>query len=221
MGLGTGGRRVFLSIKDGQVIHKIGEDLKCYSHLTGVLTDVTVKEDGKYGRELHITLFDEDWFTIQIFLNSGYAMAFLSMIRNVDVTKPFTVIPSCKVIEGKKKMTMFISQGGKPVKWFFTKDNPQGMPEMEKVQRMNEANQPVEVWDSTNQMNFLLISYQDFVQPLLLKPLIKENMQQPDQAFQQPTPAPVQTKADQVFNQQWPQNNQGADTSNQPDDLPF
>jgi hypothetical protein len=48
-----------LGIKEGKVAHRKGDNTTdYYDHITGYLTDAYIKEDGKFGRELHLVIRD-------------------------------------------------------------------------------------------------------------------------------------------------------------------
>ncbi len=61
------------------------------------------------------------------------------------------VSPSTKMgDDGKNKSSLFINQEGVPIKHAFTRDNPNGMPDMEQVTVKGQ-----QVWDDTKRLEFL------------------------------------------------------------------
>jgi hypothetical protein len=82
--------------------------------------------------------------------SSGYAAAFLKALPNVDLSKDVQLSPKVTVEGEKKKTTIFLNQDGAPVKWFYTKDNPNGCPGLKKIKVKG-----VETWDDSEMMEFL------------------------------------------------------------------
>ena len=57
------------------------------------------------------------------------------------------IVPMLKVFNATAK---FINQGGKSLKWAFTKENPNGIPSLKKIKIKG-----VEQWDDSDLMEFL------------------------------------------------------------------
>ncbi len=72
------------------------------------------------------------------------------MLPNVDLTKEFKVSPSVKEVDGKNKSSLFINQNGASIKHAFTREVPNGMPDMEQVTVKGQ-----QVWDDTKRIEFL------------------------------------------------------------------
>ena len=131
--------------KKGNTVHE-----EFYDHLSGYITAITTKEN-EYGRFWMVTIKDgDDQFILQMNYSSGYSSAFLKMLPNVDFTRPVTIIPNMKKEGDKTKTTIFISQNGKPLKHFYTKDNQNGLPQLEQKKVKGKV-----TWDDSEMMEFL------------------------------------------------------------------
>lgn len=131
--------------KEGRVVHE-----EFYAGWSGKIIDIKTRES-EYGKDWQIHLEDEDGIAIlSMKYSSGYAASFLKALPNVDLTENVQLTPKMTVEGEKKKTTMFINQGGKSVKWAFTKENPNGIPSLKKIKIKG-----VEQWDDSDLMEFL------------------------------------------------------------------
>lgn len=133
-------------------VNKLGKTVheKFYDSFTGKLVSIKV-QDGTYGKTWNFSFKDkEDIYTLQLSYSNSFATAFLKMLPNVDLTKEMKVSPSVKEVDGKNRSSLFINQDGVAIKHAYTKDNPNGMPDMEKI-----VVKGVEVWDDTKRIAFL------------------------------------------------------------------
>lgn len=131
--------------KEGKVVHE-----EFYRGWSGRITNIATREND-YGKQWMVSLTDDEGTAIlQMPYSSGYAAAFLKALPNVDLTQEVTLAPKLTIEGDKKKTTLFINQGGKAVKWAYTKDNPNGMPELEQKKVKGKT-----VWDDSEIMAFL------------------------------------------------------------------
>jgi hypothetical protein len=131
--------------KLGKLVHE-----KFYESFTGKLVSIKV-QDGTYGKTWNFGFKDkEDIYTLQLSYSNSFATQFLKMLPNVDLTKEMKVSPSVKEVDGKNKSSLFINQDGVAIKHAYTKDKPNGMPDMEQVTVKGEK-----VWDDTKRIAFL------------------------------------------------------------------
>jgi len=131
--------------KIGNVVHE-----KFYDSFTGKLKDIKTQE-GDYGKTWNFTFQDkEEPYTLQLSYSNSFATALLKMLPNVDLTKEMRLSPSVKEVDGKNKSTLFINQDGQVLKHAYTRENPNGMPDMEQVQVNGKM-----VWDDTKRLAFL------------------------------------------------------------------
>lgn len=121
-----------------------------YDNITGVITAVETKQS-EYGKFWVVKLdVNGKKYNVEFNYSGGYASTFLKALPNIDLTLPVTIIPNQQIVDEKTKAVIFLNQGGKAIKHFFTKDNPNGMPSLKKTKHKG-----VEVWDDTEQMDFL------------------------------------------------------------------
>ena len=131
--------------KMGKTVHE-----KFYDNFTGRLVGIST-QDGEYGKSWIFSFKDrEDVYKLQLSYSNSFATAFLKMLPNVDLGREMKVSPSTKVEDGKNKSSLFINQDGTPIKHAYTKDNKNGMPDMEQVTVKGQ-----QVWDDTKRLEFL------------------------------------------------------------------
>jgi hypothetical protein len=157
---------VFLGISNGKIVrqfkqatekstsrvNKMGREVheEFYDSLTGILKDVTTKES-EYGKFWVVKMESEGkLYQIEMNYSGGYAASFLKTIPNADLAKEFTITPKLTIEGDKKKSVLFVNQMQKGLKWFFTRDNPNGMPELAKIKVKGK-----DTWDDSDRMEFL------------------------------------------------------------------
>jgi len=183
MGLENNSNAKFLSIGDGKITKRVKEPTEksvtrttkegkivheeIYDAISGLLVDIKTTDHPQYGRFWNITLSDgEENFILQMNYSSGYSSAFLKILPNVDLTSPIRIIPSMKIVEGKKKTSLFISQHGDALKHAYTRDKPNGLPELQKV-KIKKNGKMTEAWDDNDMMEFLENMVVEQIQPQL------------------------------------------------------
>jgi hypothetical protein len=174
---------VFLSITNGKLvrqfsaptdksvsrINKMQREVheEFYDSLSGWLTDIKTKES-EYGKSWVLVLKDDQGsYNLEMKYSSGYATSFLKAIPNATLSEVITLSPKLIVDGDKKQSVLFISQNGKGLKHFWTKDNPRDLPPMKKVKVRG-----VDTWDDTERMDYL----EDYVKNSIL-PKIKPTLQ--------------------------------------------
>ncbi len=131
--------------KIGNVVHE-----KFYDNFTGKLKGIEVRE-GTYGKTWNLMFQDKkEVYTLQLSYSNSFATAFLKMLPNIDLNKEMKLSPSTKEVDGKNKSSLFINQDGKALKHAYTRENPNGMPDMEQL-----TIKGVLVWDDTKRLVFL------------------------------------------------------------------
>jgi hypothetical protein len=158
---------IYLTISNGQLCRKFQSPTKTskervnkkgvtvneeyYKGWKGRITGIAVQEHKEFGKFWNVTITDEQGDAIiQMNYSSGYSAAFLKTLPNIDLDSDIVFSPSMKIENDKKKATVFISQHGKPVKWAFTKDDPNGLPELQKMKVKGKV-----TWDDSDIMEFL------------------------------------------------------------------
>lgn len=172
MGLGqNAGRSTFVNIKDGKLQVKKDQQIETFGYLSGLMVDLQIRDDeydGKKYKKLSVSLVDGDErFTLDMKLGSAYWVGFCMTVPNVNLDHPVTLIPSMKTENGKEKRTLFISQGGKALKRFWTKDNPGQLPRLKQIEFKGE-----QVWDNTDQNNWLVEYLIHQIKPKLPHPVM-------------------------------------------------
>lgn len=148
--------------KMGATVHE-----EHYDYVSGVMTKID-KKVKEYGVYWHIHMQDEgENYIIELPYSSGYTNGFFFALPNIDITKKVTIIPDYKKEGDKARSTIFLSQNGKVAKWHYTKDNPNGMPELKKIKKKGK-----EEWDDTDRMEFIENYVNQQVNPKLATPAI-------------------------------------------------
>jgi hypothetical protein len=158
---------IFLTISNGQVCRRVSTPNEFskervnkngvtvyeeyYKGWKGLITGIEVREHKEFGKFWNITLTDKDGDAIlQMNYSSGYSAAFLKTLPNIDLTSEVIITPNLRMEGDKKKTTVFVTQHGKPLKHFYTKDNPNGIPQLAQVKVKGKM-----TWDDSDIMEFL------------------------------------------------------------------
>ena len=174
---------IFLQISNGKIVrqvktktdnsvsrvNKLGREVHelFYDSITGVITDVETRES-EYGKSWVVSIKSEGkLYKLEFNYSSGYATTFLKALPNVSFGDIATLSPKLIIDGDKKKSVLFINQDGKGLKHFFTKDNPNGLPELKKIKIKGK-----ESWDDSDRMEFL----EQYVKDNIL-PMIKSDLQ--------------------------------------------
>lgn len=148
-------------------VNKIGKTVYevFYDSFTGKLMNIRTR-DGEYGKTWEFDFKDGgEVYTLQLSYSNSYATNILKILPNVDLSKEMKVQPAQKIEDGKTKSSLFISQDGTTLKHAFTKDNPNGLPQMEQVTVKGQT-----VWDDTKRLAFL----QEMVETKIIPKLPKD-----------------------------------------------
>jgi hypothetical protein len=158
---------IFLTISNGQICRKVQSKTKdskervnkngvtvheeYYKGWRGRITAIEVREHKDYGKFWNVTLSDSDGEAIlQMQYSSGYSSAFLKILPNVDLNSDVIITPNMKIDGDKKKATIFITQHGVPLKHYYTRDNPNGLPELKQIKVKGKI-----TWDDSDMAEFL------------------------------------------------------------------
>lgn len=162
-------------------VNKIGNTVheKFYDSFTGRLKDISVK-DGDYGKTWNFVFADkEEDYILQLSYSNSFSTALLKMLPNIDLSKEIKVSPSTKEVDGKTKSSLFINQNGVALKHAYTRENPNGLPDMEQVMVKG-----VLTWDDTKRLVFL----QNMVDTVIMPKLEAMRVSAP---AVEPSPAPA------------------------------
>lgn len=184
---------IFLQIANGKIvrqvkspvegsvqrINKLGREVHelFYDSLTGYIKNVTTRESD-YGKSWVVKLqSDGKYYQLEFNYSGGYATTFLKALPNVQFGDVVTLSPRLIIDGDKKKSVLFISQQGKGLKHYFTKDNPNGMPDLKKIKIKGK-----ESWDDSDRMEFLEQYVKDNIIPML-KPQLQDLIEGEDVPF--------------------------------------
>lgn len=132
------------TLKDGRVVNE-----EWYDGWEGIIHDIQTRESD-FGKEWQVTICDGNTTAILGFkYSSGYAASFLKALPNLDLSKSVKISPKLTVEGDKKRSVIFLNQNG-PVKWAYTKENPNGMPGLKQIKVKG-----VSTWDDSDMMDFL------------------------------------------------------------------
>lgn len=156
--------------KLGKTVHE-----KFYDSFTAKLINIKT-QDGAYGKNWLFVFKDSgEVYNLQLSYSNSFATAFLKMLPNIDVTKEMKLSPSVKEVDGKNKSSLFVNQDGNPVKHAFTKDAPNGMPQMEEITIKGQK-----MWDDTKRLEFLHTMVETTIIPKLPKTEVTEQAKSTD-----------------------------------------
>lgn len=158
---------IFLTISNGQICKKVPKPTaiskervnkngvtvheEYYKGWKGLITAIEVREHKEYGKFWNVTLTDDQGDAIlQMNYSSGYSAAFLKTLPNIDLNSDVIITPNQRMEGDKKKTTVFVTQHGTPLKHYYNRDNPNGLPELKKI-RVKGKDQ----WDDSDIMEFL------------------------------------------------------------------
>jgi hypothetical protein len=150
MGLGNNSSAIYVDLRNGKVMRysKTNEpgtmpvvstkgDTRyyyIYDFIEGHVTNFSTREEeiaGKSRLKFQIHMNDNgESYTVKMDVDSAYFRMFCSVIPNIDWSYPVRLIPRMKEENGVKKTSMIVINNGDPVKFAFTKDNPNGKPEV-------------------------------------------------------------------------------------------
>lgn len=163
-----------------QRTNKVGKVVfeKFYDSFTGKLIDISI-QDGDYGKTWNFVFVDkQDPYTLQLSYSNSFSTALLKMLPNIDLTKEMKISPSTKEVDGVNRSSLFINQDGKAMKHAYSRENPNGMPDMEQI-----TVKGVLVWDDTKRLEFLEKMVYETIVPKLraingqapIAPVVEEN----------------------------------------------
>lgn len=179
--------------KLGKTVHE-----KFYDSFTAKLIGIKT-QDGDYGKSWVFSFRDkEEVYHLQLGYSNSFSTAFLKMLPNMDLTKEMKIQPDTKEVDGKKKSSLFIKQDGANIKHAFTRENPNGMPDMEQI-----TVKGVLTWDDTKRIEFLHNMVVTTILPKLEAIVPKVEKQDADKAFDalggtEPVPMATPNPADEI-----------------------
>lgn len=199
-----GGQKTYLKISDGKIALRVQEGsdgaIKCtnkdqskvwyekrYHSFTGKIVNVFKKESEYNGKKIYSLCLDMedklDLYQLEMPWSSGYSKGFFMAMPNINFDYEVTVTPWMKEVNNKKKTSLYITNYNEKenVKWFWSKEDPKDLPQMEKVLFKGE-----EVWDDSKQQAYFEKYLNDNIKPKLqnaeaIKPNESSNSFIPDE----------------------------------------
>lgn len=139
--------------KNGKIVHEL-----LYDSLIGNLTGIEFKT-GDYGKEIHLIISDGlDEYKLQMPFSSGVAKSFIMRLPNCDLTMPVEFCTGWDKV--KERGFSYIRQNGTTIKSAYTKDEPNGMPQMVVIKVKGK-----DTWDDSDQLEFLERMLAKFIMP--------------------------------------------------------
>lgn len=144
--------------KENKVVHE-----EIYKGWKGRIIDIEFKDHKDYGRFVNVTIDDGNELAIlQMKQGSGYATAFLKTLPNIDLSADVLISPSMKMEGDKKKVSLFVNQGGTALKWAYTKDEPNGLPQLKQIKVKGKLQ-----YDDSDIVEFLETMVKEDIIPVL------------------------------------------------------
>lgn len=105
-----------------------------YDYIEGTVTNFSTRQEEIAGKtklkfQIHLTDAGETYI-VKMDVDSAYFRMFCSVLPNINWNYPVRLIPRMKEENQVKKSSLIIVNNGNPVKFAFTKDNPNGKPEV-------------------------------------------------------------------------------------------
>jgi len=124
-----------------------------FRDVSGLLISMEIKEND-YGKQWIVEIKDgDDRFIVNIPHASRYSTSLLKSLPNIDLSKPIRLMPwsMADKNDATKKVTgITIYQDGKKIEAAYTKEKPNGLPQMVQVKIKGSM-----VWDSSDMDEFL------------------------------------------------------------------
>ncbi len=157
----------FWNIKNGLIVRRVSEGTEGAVEVkdkegnvrweiqkksfTGKLRHIDIRTHEQYGEFMAIVMIaNGENVRIECNLDSGYAYGFLSTIPNHKDLKGLLMLsPSYTEKDGKKESKIFLQNDAGWLKQYFTKENPNGLPELKQVKVSGKM-----VWDGSERLDF-------------------------------------------------------------------
>jgi len=214
----SNGNRKFLNVVSGKIalqlkgpvegsverVKKSGVTVNelLYDSIEGEIVGLEIKDNADYGKFLQISISTDEEYVLSLPMSSRYATGFLLRSPNIDFSKPVEI---CTFQNDEGKGVLYLKQGGNKVYSFFTKDKPNGLPQLE---QKTISGKPT--WDDSLRLKW----YED-----KLIPRIQEKIKEANPLANSPQPSGGAHGDLNGFDQEEPQ--PFPDISTEQDDLPW
>ena len=210
MALGIKTNATYLNVRNGKlyrysktkeegtttILNKKGEEkyYYIYDYIEGYITKMSTRTENLLGIDklfLSVQFVDgTETYYINMDVDSKYFESFCSIIPNANLTRPLRMVPNQKEVDGKMRAGLFLIQDSQMVKWFYTKDNPQGRPDVDVT--LNKKGEVVD-YDREARNKFYFNMLQE-MNSQLLNPSMIPDVTQVDQTSK---PSPVMVEEDE------------------------
>lgn len=168
-------------------VNKVGNTVheEMFKDVTGVISDIRKKESTQYGDQMEIVVRDgNEQFILQMQFSSRYAGSFLKALPNISQHSEVRIMPwqmDDKNKPGKQVSGITVYEDGVKVLPAFTKEEPNGLPEMTKTKVKG-----VFVWDDSDMIEFLWAKAQEWVMILKTTKTISSPVTDDEAADEEP-----------------------------------
>lgn len=145
--------------KKGETVHE-----ELFDSIDGVITGLAT-EKSDYGNQLVISLYDPDddqEYKIRVPLSSQYTYGIFKRIGNIDFSRPLKLRPYFIEEPNGSKAGFTVYQDDKKIELAYSKDNPNGMPELVEKTIKGQS-----VWDDTDRLKFFAQLVKTQVAPVI------------------------------------------------------
>lgn len=139
-----GGKTSYIKMKDGKFYLSTDKELEHgFEEMDGTITDVYLKDEvynGIPNRKVYFVLEDGvERMIIGFNIEATMTCNLIGFLKNADFSKPLSFVPKFEVVKKDgveyKRKSVLVSQNGSFMKSHFTKENPNGLPAMQKIER--------------------------------------------------------------------------------------
>jgi hypothetical protein len=146
--------------KMGVIVHEMH-----YDFVEGILIDVAYYTHDQYGAQWIFTLQDgAELYRLQASESARALTSLLLALPNCDLKKPIAIHPyDFTDAAGKNRAGVSLRQGGKKIEWYFTREEPKGLPELKPI----VTDDGKEAFDNSERMQFLRKYVEERIAPQL------------------------------------------------------
>lgn len=135
--------------------NKLGETVYelQFDSLSGRLKDIQIEFKEKFGKQAKIILTEDGTdFCLNFSFSGSQSMGFFKRLPNIKPEIPIEIHTGIMhdVEKNKDRHWLTVKQNGTKVEYFYTKENPNGLPDMEQI-----TVKGIKQWDSTKQLEFI------------------------------------------------------------------
>ena len=150
-------------------VNKLGTQIweKFSKGYTGYIREVTWRESEEYGDSIAIKVAShttDEVVVINIGVRSGYGQCFFMSLPNIKVENTVSFLPYQYVPKDKPdkiKSGLQLNQGADKVDWYYTRDNPNGLPPLVPIKVKGK-----DTFDDTDRVEFWKADLTEWVKKL-------------------------------------------------------